>query len=69
MTVPRLEVVPYSNQAEVCLPLGFTIALRVAPVVVIELAGFVVTVGRGSVLMEKIAPFFVPAELVAVTRK
>jgi hypothetical protein len=68
-TLPKLEVRPYSNQALVALPLGLTVALRVAPLEVNNVAGFVVAVGSGRVLKGTIAPTFVPAELVAFTRK
>ena len=63
-------LVPHSNQALVARPFGFTPPFNVAPVVVIDVAALVVTVGDGAVVLKlRIDPFDVPAELEAATRK
>jgi hypothetical protein len=66
------EFVPYSNQASVARPLGFTLPLRVAPEEVIELAAKVDTVGGSRILVVVkllIVPFDSPSLLLAATRK
>ena len=67
--LPKLVVVPYSNQALVALPFGLTIPWRSAPLVVIKVTGSVIAAGSGRVLKVTIPPTLVPAELIAVARK
>ena len=63
-------LVPHSNQAVVDRPFGFTLPFNLAPVVVIEVAALVVTVGARAVVTKlTIEPFEVPAELDAATRQ
>ena len=66
----RVLSVPYSKWASVATSFGFTVPLRVALLVVIDVAALVATVGGcASVLKLTISPSDVPAELVATTRK
>jgi hypothetical protein len=63
-------VVPYSNNATVLAPFGFTVPPNVAPVGVMLLATPVVTVGGHAVVANVASgPFVVPPTFVAVTRK
>jgi hypothetical protein len=47
---PRLAVVPHWNQTLVERPFGFTVPLNVPPVLLIEVAAEVVTVGACPLL-------------------
>ena len=70
--VARVGLVPHSNHAVVANPFGFVLPFNVAPVVVIEVAAFVVTVGAtAAAVVVKLAidPFAVPVALEAATRK
>jgi hypothetical protein len=61
-------LVPYSKNHVVARPLGFTVPVSVADVVVTELAAPVVTCGAAEVVSRPSAPRAVPAVLVATTR-
>ena len=61
-------LVEYRKDAVVVEPVGLTVALSVAPVVLIELGAPVATVGGGRVTNELANAAAVPPELVATTR-
>ena len=62
---------PYSNDAVVLAPLGFTLPLSVAPLVEIDVAAVVVTVGaeHADVVNVRSLPLVVPVPFVATARK
>jgi hypothetical protein len=70
VVLPYATVVPYSKNAVVEVPFGFTVAFNVAPVAVRLLATPVVAVA-GHAVVAKIAsrPFVVPPTFVATARK
>ena len=51
--VASVGLVPHSNQALVARPFGFTLPFNLAPVVVIEVAALVVTVGARAVVTKQ----------------
>jgi len=61
--------VPYSNHAVVDSPFGFTLPLKIALVIVMEVGTSVVTSGEKGVVKLRIVPFDVPPALVATVRK
>jgi hypothetical protein len=70
VALPYEVVVPYSNDAVVLPPFGFTVPFRVAPVRLMPLATPVVTLGGHDVVVNIASrPFVVPPTFVAVTRK
>jgi hypothetical protein len=70
VALPYDVVVPYSNNAVVEAPRGFTVPLNVAPVRLMPIAPPVVTVG-GQAVVANVAsrPFVVPPTFVATARK
>jgi hypothetical protein len=68
--LPYDVVVPYSNDAVVEAPFGFTVPFNVAPVKLMPLATPVVTAG-GQAVVANVAsePLVVPPTFVATTRK
>ncbi len=67
---PYEVVVPHWNHAVVELPLGFTVPLSVAPVVLIPVAEVVVTAGGAAgVLKVASEPLNVAAQFCATIRK
>ena len=74
MPEESVEPVPYTNETVVALPCGLTLALKVAPALVMAVAGNVIAVGAGvgvgfEVVKLKIGPSVVPRALVATTSK
>ena len=70
VVLPYEAVAPYSNDAVVLAPFGFTVPFNVAPVRVMLLATPVVTVGGHAVVANVASdPFVVPPTFVATTRK
>ena len=70
VALPYDAVVPYSNDAVVLAPFGFTVPFNVAPVKLMLLPSPVATVG-GQAVVANVAskPFVVPPTFVATTRK
>ena len=70
VVLPYDAVVPYSNNAVVEAPFGFTVPFNVAPVRLMLLATPVVTRGTHELLVNAASgPYVVPPEFVATTRK
>ncbi len=70
VALPYKVVVPYSNNAVVEAPRGFTVPLKVAPVGVMPTANPVDTVGGQDVVANVASrPFVVPPTFDATTRK
>jgi hypothetical protein len=71
VNVARAASVPHSNQPVVANSFGRTVPFNVAPVVVMEVAALVVTVGGefgAAVVRLVISPFCVPDAFVAAAR-
>ena len=69
VALPYAAVVPYSKDAVVEAPFGFTVPFNVAPVRLMLLAAPVVTVGEHEVANVASNPFNVPPTFVATARK